>query len=205
MPNWCENTLTVTGPKEHLDKFKELSIKDDVFTLSGVYPTPEELLNIVSPNYYRGEDEQEKIEHDKKVQMLINKYGHEDWYNWRIANWGTKWDASDMQGISINEDEQLSLWFASAWSPPLGWVKVASERFTCLNFVITYMEEGVGFCGRFSVIDGFENIEDVEIEYQDDDGNTVIREGDNWINAETKAVVAYEEDFWPRAVNPLED
>ena len=205
MPNWCENTLTVTGPKEHLDIFKKLSIVDGEFKMNGVFPTPEELLNTVSPNTYKGDREDEKAikEHKEYVNGLLRKYGHSDWYSWRVANWGTKWDASDMQGISIDEDEELTVWFATAWSPPIEWVKSAFAKFQSLNFSMTFLEEALDICGRFSIIDGFENEEDVEVEYVDEDGLPVEKDGDKWVYSDTREI-AGDEDFWPTAVNPFE-
>ncbi len=42
----------------------------------------------------------------------IKEYGFPDWYDWRVENWGTKWDASQ---IDCNEN---SITFNTAWSSP---------------------------------------------------------------------------------------
>lgn len=47
---------------------------------------------------------------------LIKKYGYYNWYDWSIANWGTKWNACD---VDITED-CLSIQFDTAWSCPEG-------------------------------------------------------------------------------------
>jgi len=204
MPNWCDNTLTVTGSKKELDKFKAMSIGNDNFRLSGIIPTPEELLESSPPSEYRGDDEEGKIQHEKRIKELLEKYEYSHWYDWRIANWGTKWDISDeMQNVLVDDDNEFKVNFSSAWSPPTDWLIAAASKFKSLEFKLSFMEEGMGFCGCYSIIDGIKYEEDAEIEYEDEDGNKVEKEGDNWVYSDTREI-AGDEDFWPTAVNPFE-
>ena len=88
MPNWCENTLTVSCNNiEVLNQFY-LNNKTDENELDFNYicPCPSELWKITSPN---NADDQTK-------QELVNKYGFCDWYTWCCNNWGTKWNANDV-------------------------------------------------------------------------------------------------------------
>lgn len=60
-----------------------------------------------TPNYDNGE-------------LLVNnyrKYGFTDWYEWRYANWGTKWNAVDT--YREDEGDRLSVSFETAWGEPL--------------------------------------------------------------------------------------
>lgn len=68
--------------------------------------------------------EKSEDEHDKKAliegkQALenIKKYGHKDWYDWSIANWGTKWNAYSFQLVKEDENS-LTVQFDTAWSTP---------------------------------------------------------------------------------------
>ena len=67
------------------------------------------------------------------------------WYNWRVANWGTKWDCYD---LSIDEDEQeLNLEFNTAWSPPEEICHALKEKFEDADIQWFYDEPGMEFAG----------------------------------------------------------
>jgi len=55
-------------------------------------------------NYHRG----------RAYVSNILKYGAPDWYEWACYYWGTKWNASE----SKFNDEDMSVFFCSAWSIP---------------------------------------------------------------------------------------
>lgn len=71
-----------------------------------------------------------------------------EWYEWRIENWGTKWEipADDMTEIIETADE-IRVGFTSAWSPPIDALRFAAER-DGFSFVLFYDEPGIGFAGR---------------------------------------------------------
>jgi hypothetical protein len=79
-------------------------------------------------------------------EQLIEKYGHDNWYGWSVANWGTKWDISS--GHADLNGNHASGSFLTAWSPPIE----AFEALTELGFDInvTYDEEGMSFVGAYS-------------------------------------------------------
>lgn len=204
MPNWCDNTLTVKGPKEELKMFKDLAIKNDVFKMDGLFPTPTELLDTKSPNTYMGNDKKAKKKHEEHVRYLVEKYGHPDWYDWRIANWGTKWDVSeDSQSVSIFSEEEIMIWFTTAWDPPIEFVSKVAIDFPNLRFEMYYMEEGNGLCGLFTACGYDTSREDVDIEYHDEDGEPVETDGERWYYVKSKEVIE-DEDFYGTPVNPLQ-
>lgn len=70
----------------------------------------------------------------------------EGWYNWRVENWGTKWDV-ELEIINISEGTTLSAYFSSAWSPPIeAYAKLEEMGFKVLAF---YYESGMCFGGRY--------------------------------------------------------
>ena len=77
----------------------------------------------------------------------------DDWYNWNIANWGTKWDVGGSDGNATDIPDGngvvrgLSLSFDSAWAPPI----TAYERLMEHGFKIEawYYEPGMAFCGKW--------------------------------------------------------
>ena len=104
----------------------------------------------------------------------------EDWYAWRIANWGTKWD------VGAGENEQYGLRatvahdeancsFDSAWAPPVGlYQELVLQGY---RVIASYYEPGMGFCGTW--IDGndnyieYNNEEDIPVAIQNDFNMTI--------------------------------
>ena len=126
MPNWCLNKLTI----EH----------DDI-----------ETVNEFVEAYKSGST----IEHYLPTPKNEDGSLDDDWWDYRVNNWGTKWD------IGSGKDEsnglhptvvgnQATMSFDSAWAPPIGFY----ERLVELGFKVeaSYFEPGMGFAGRW--IDG---------------------------------------------------
>jgi hypothetical protein len=193
MPNWCNNTLIVLKNSSEQDfvGFMRKSLKDGVFKLNGAFPTPPELL--------------EQVTSDMK-DRLKREYGHDNWYDWRIDNWGTKWDTDESsQNIIEHTDENFWIDFDSAWSPPIEWVKRVSNMYPTLTFEITYMEEGMGFCGKFLCIGGEGTFEEGEIRYVDEDGEEIIWDSNKscYVYAKNGEDVGEDVNTYPE--NPFED
>ena len=69
------------------------------------------------------------------------------WYNWRVNNWGTKWDCYD---LSVEEDELpngLELTFNTAWSPPEEIARAIKEQYPDICVSWFYDEPGMEFAG----------------------------------------------------------
>lgn len=69
-------------------------------------------------------------------------------YDWSVANWGTKWEASSLEPIDVEQfvkDGGGSLWYDTAWSPGNEALAGGLEQ----GFRITnmYYESGVGYAG----------------------------------------------------------
>ena len=69
------------------------------------------------------------------------------WYNWRVHNWGTKWDCYD---LSIEDDEMpngFKAEFNTAWSPPEDIANAIKEQFDDLSVSWFYDEPGMEVAG----------------------------------------------------------
>ena len=135
MPNWCNNTITLTGPKEKITAIYAKAKKDDAL-LQQLKPMPDALEGTTSPAPKEG-----------KVQPLVD--GFDNWYDWRVQNWGTKWDV-DMEGLELSDDgTTITGWFDSAWAPPIH----AYEYFLTDNEDCSinsyYYEGGMDFAGQW--------------------------------------------------------
>ena len=164
MPNWCENKLTVIGDNEDLTVFKDhVKGTGTDMCLNNIVPMPKELYDTTSP----GDDD--------------------NWYNWRIRNWGIKWD---IDASLIGESDNILIYeFDSPWAPPHEWVRNAALIFPDLSFELYYREPGMCFQGTIlAQKDLFINheddyVEDIDLdeeEFESDDSTT--NDGQNILN-----------------------
>ena len=75
---------------------------------------------------------------------------HKDarWYDWRNANWGTKWDFGQGEHgcPPVHRDGRVELRFDTAWLPPFQFY--LELRRLGFDIDVSYYEPGVGGCGR---------------------------------------------------------
>lgn len=128
MPNWCENEIQVSGDVNELERLSKFAYLDRYheFDFDKILPTPREYLD------------------DNR------------WYDWRIENWGTKWEA-DCATVSFTNDEKyplVEITFNTAWSPSIPLTIKLSEIFPLLRFEHLYQEGGMDFGGRIIIENG---------------------------------------------------
>lgn len=158
MPNWCSNELTVTGDKEAISRYVAgIQMDNDTespMLIESYLPTPLELTTTMSGGF-SDKSSQEALDLAAMQQSNIDKYGHKDWYDWNIANWGTKWSDSDTDGGDIyNDGTTVSYTFQSPWGPPEEAFRRISAMFPELTFVLSFCEDGMGFYGATSFFNG---------------------------------------------------
>ena len=93
----------------------------------------------------------EKYISERQSEILKKTYGADNWYDWRLMNWGTKWG---IDGESIHfyheDDKSIQLNFSTAWSPPeqvarnLRWKYEKEDDFAMRWF---YREDDMEFSG----------------------------------------------------------
>lgn len=172
MPNWCDCELKVYGPKKYqdeLDKFHTESEKNGGF-LESFHPCPKEIANVSSPVDIVSEEEYQKdiIRREKELKTeryvsglkitqklqkeYIEKYGFDNWYDWCIKNWGTKWNESEFD--IYKEDGKVFCTFQTAWAPPIAGLVKISEDFPHLTFKLSFWECGAGYKGKRTIKNG---------------------------------------------------
>jgi hypothetical protein len=213
MPNWCNNTLHVDGDLNELADFKSKVLvpsnhdKDRLdFTMEVLYPTPKELLEVTSPVIWRGDDNdiEGKRIFEEKAKAIREKYGFDDWYDWRVSNWGTKWDVSD-SWVDEHNGDALSIEYNTAWGPNTAFIIYASSKYPNLNFRLLFEEPGCDFCGELICEDGEVQIfNESELVSKDEYGNAVEYDAEKsrWYVVETNEVID-DEDFYPALSNPF--
>lgn len=88
----------------------------------------------------------------------------EDWYQWSLDNWGTKW--GDREARMLRENEWTVFLFDTAWSPPIEGITRISAMFPDLTFVLVYEEGGMCFMGGERIEKGVVVL-DVDCPYPD--------------------------------------
>ena len=132
MPNHCYNRVTIYGSGNDTDETraqiaKLKAIFEDENVFGQIIPEPDwpniPLNKETSGNWLhskRGEvgELPTKVE-DPWFRYVFKSTGLSDdrWYDWRLENWDTKWDAYDLTVVDEDPD-QLEVTFNTAWSPP---------------------------------------------------------------------------------------
>lgn len=139
MPNWCNNTLSIQGPTDTLKPLWEEANREGSGLLNAMKPMPAELEGTTSPAPKEG-----------TPQPLVD--GFNNWYDWRVQNWGTKWDV-DTEGLEFkdNGDGTASIvgWFDSAWAPPIEAYNTFLDDMDNCTLESFYEEGGMDFAGHY--------------------------------------------------------
>lgn len=153
MPNHTTNHLTVTGPKDSIKAMIEAAKgEEDALCCQAIIPMPEDLKGTVKGSgLAHFESIEETHVREQHEAQLMDEYGFDNWYDWCIANWGTKWGVyrqcnqpmcwSKIEGGIYTE-------FYSAWSPPFPVIAELARRFSDLTFTLDYSDEGGCYAGQ---------------------------------------------------------
>ena len=103
----------------------------------------------------------------KLLNNCKEKYSFDNWYDWRVANWGTKWNACD----SAYDEETEMVKFDTAWSIPYQIIsKIAQDNPDAK--LEGYSEEEQGWFDEYHTEDGEVHVTcHGELAYFDEDGN----------------------------------
>jgi len=181
MPNHITNRLTIIGTEEQVAQVRaEIKGEDEdqFIDFNTFVSTPKELQGTVSPMSILTQEEydiqEQKIATDNLTENERNfgfsrgltrelsndyeaKFGADNWYDWQIRNWGTKWNAYDQIETDVDELE-----FNTAWSTPLNAMVHLSKKYPQVEFKVRYADEDFGYnVGEYSLING--EIENEEI------------------------------------------
>lgn len=150
MPNWCDNTVYITH-----DDPKKIQVLVDAWKenkfFGTIHPEPDYTKVKVKPTFPQitGNDDPVSVE--------------SAWWDWRVQNWGTKWEiTTDEAYIDIQENE-IKASFATAWSPPTGIFDKLVEDGYGVNAL--YYEGGCCFCGQY--VDGSDETYDISGKWLD--------------------------------------
>lgn len=165
MPNYCENELNIRGSKEVIAKFIEKYMQVD---LMGPLKSTHGVFNGYSVMHML---DFEKI---KPTPLKENGDIIDDWYNWRLSNWGTKWNC-DGSAMSIKDYDEndlvLSMGFTTAWTPPYELMQYLSSIEPDIRIEMRYYEPGCAFAGENEFEKG-ETLYEEYVEYKSGQDNS---------------------------------
>ena len=132
MPNHCHNRVTIYGSGNDTDQTRAQIAKlkqifEDESCFGQIIPEPDwantPLSKHDSSNWLhpkRGEVGELPVKSEEP--FIIYRFASTDkaddrWYDWRVQNWDTKWDAYDVV-VTDDDPEYLEVEFNTAWAPP---------------------------------------------------------------------------------------
>tara|TARA_R110002110_G_scaffold149266_1_gene340571 strand:+ start:88 stop:528 length:441 start_codon:yes stop_codon:yes gene_type:complete len=146
MPNHCFNKVTISvgdadgqNLKVLVDTLKSEENQTD-FDFNAILPMPPELENV---------DWSEAEEMNDIIRARYKKeHGSDNWYDWRVNNWGTKWNSYSCF-LEEEEDDYVVYTFNTAWGPPTGVIEALREQ--CPDFSISafFDEPGMEEAGYY--------------------------------------------------------
>ena len=155
-PDYC-------GEEEFLDTCNK---NRSEFSFRSIMPMPKEIEHTSSPtkifDTQKEVDEYIKeqldkysspiIKHDvsgtmtrKYAEYLKQTYGADNWYDWSVNTWGTKWDASN--AYLQDDGWMLQYDFDTAWNPPEGIHAFLVDKFPDVHISWFYREDGMEMAG----------------------------------------------------------
>ena len=130
MPNWCDNEINFyTNSKEEMQELLEF--------LSGTVTTQEK---------FSGEYHTEEVDFCfNSVRPMPPTIG-DNWYDWRLNNWGTKWEPT-IDCFDLVSEDWLVVSMTTAWGPPEGIYNEIASKFPDVEIDWFYKEPGMKIAG----------------------------------------------------------
>ena len=146
MTSWCDNGITIYGPYNSLVKFKEVIEQSDADSFSFLQTM------MPMPTVFEWTDKEAGEEEQKTFVDGCN-----NWYDWRVKNWGCKWDIST-EGLEFtdNKDGTATIEgdFESPYVPPLEAFNTFVEANQDCTLELFYNDPAICFVGKFDGAEG---------------------------------------------------
>ena len=146
MPNHCHNRVTFyahhSDGDESCNQIAKLKkIFTDENTFGQIIPEPD------WPNT-PNKDGELPVKHEDPWLTYRWSNGRQDdrWYDWRVQNWDTKWDAYDVV-VTDDDPESVEIEFNTAWSPPEAICNQIREDYPDVSVSWFYDEPGCEIAG----------------------------------------------------------
>lgn len=190
MPNWTEHVITVTGEPEDLLLFVDkhyVETKDDEedsktrrFDFDTIIPEPRKKSECPPEFIVASAAAAHIVEDDKRPWF--------NWYEWHLANWGTKWNACDSDcptedDIIRHRLSEINIYYNAAWSNTAPIIAKLQELWPQLKIEAYWKYEGDCVIGHMWP-DGY---------FEEYDGDS---EGQKEYYIKALLAMGYDEDSW---------
>ena len=177
MPNWCSNSIVITGDKDKIKKIKRVLQSMD---------TKQDNIGIFQTLVGKDDNISESQYHEGGA-----------WYQHNLDRYGCKWDINwDDSNIDVEDDECITMSPETAWSPPEGFCRLLSQQYG-VDVRLEYSEPGCDFAGLLLTYGDGRDEEGQSYEYLE--GLYFIDEDLFWMEVRNNLEYEFEEDE-PREV-----
>jgi hypothetical protein len=180
MPNWVFSTLTIEGDQLNIARVKKQVGQPftrkyaDYKSIEGELKLIEVEATFNNPvfafwNITKPEDMHAYL-HDEGTGVPIDAtdekawFQSNNWYDWNIRNWGTKWDVANTDDetypeteLMTDEETRLQYSFNTAWAPAIPAMEKLSKQYPSLKITLDFEEE-TGWGGEVEFTDGQETV-----------------------------------------------
>ena len=176
MPNWVYNGLTIEGKPESVKSLIEQMNKPFIYSITAVGDLSYDVkqTKYINPIFsfhniysYRDAGITDEVYHGQPPHSsdlsTFMKFDTNDWYNFNVREWGTKWDVAVAEDnlypdTTIEEAENGENYvvhynFNTAWSRPMPALIKLSSQYPNLLFTLSYEEE-TGWGGELEILRG---------------------------------------------------
>ena len=142
MPNHCHNRVTFYSEDTTvIQRLYKIFKSDNIFTQF-----------IPEPDWKNTPNDKGElpIQPDKDSMMppsFPDGTTDDRWYSWRLANWGTKWDAYEVEIDDSELHYGFEVSFDTAWSPPEEICYAIKEQFDDVSVSWFFDEPGMEVAG----------------------------------------------------------
>jgi hypothetical protein len=176
MPNWVFNGLTIEGNPEQVKALITQMNKPFIYSITPVGDLSYDVkqTKYVNPIFafhniysYRDAGIADEVYHGQPPRYTdfseAMKFNTNDWYNFNVREWGTKWDVAvseddkypdtNMEEAENGENYVVHYNFNTAWSVPRQAISRLSAQYPTLLFTLSYEEE-TGWGGEMEFLRG---------------------------------------------------
>ena len=142
MPNHCHNRVTFYSEDSTLiTKLHNIFKSDNIF--GQFVPEPDWKTTPNEAGELPIQPEPDSIYPPKFPDGVTD----DRWYSWRLANWGTKWDAYEVDIDDSELEYGFEVTFDTAWSPPEEICYAIKEQFDEVSVSWFFDEPGMEVAG----------------------------------------------------------
>ena len=135
VPNWVYNTMWVRGSKQRLNEFRNRARQGTPWDDEDRFVSELSFWNFVRPS--------DDILHEYRLgePLPFDNNDVNNWYNWNVRNWGTKWDAGRVSVEDDGDADALIYDFETAWAAPIPVFEIMAREYPDLTFTFRWEEE----------------------------------------------------------------